>query len=365
MGKSRKRTKLSHTTGYPYKTARPSSDKGAVHFHEHASFAASPLFTQQGRMVQSSADELKRLAFVRNYSGFCLSKGYSLASSVYSTSRAYTPARLNSSMQAMEDVISEYSSPMIMAVQDQSKRALYQIDHQVDGAILMAHHLLFAKQTSKSDHQMVELQEARSTYLASIQEGVTFLKEHGLVETARHAADVMMGRIEPQRLPNYLEEEAEDLAQKIGDAWNKVASIPPVAKLVATAQPPVQYTCGKYREAHDAIVSSAAYNRALDIADGVVKRVQVSTLCPSNPMFVSHMCDTCALLDSVTCPDQSLGKSARLLKLLTASAGHICIPGGGKQAVPCCEPTGRACSGQADPLSCLHRCQAPLHPACG
>ena len=34
-------------------------------------------------------------------------------------------------------------------------------------------------------------------------------------------------RIEPQRLPNYLEEEVEDLAQKIGDAWNKVASIPP------------------------------------------------------------------------------------------------------------------------------------------
>ena len=39
MGKSRKRTKLSHTTGYPYKTARPSSEKGAVQFHEHASFA--------------------------------------------------------------------------------------------------------------------------------------------------------------------------------------------------------------------------------------------------------------------------------------------------------------------------------------
>ena len=62
-----------------------------------------------------------------------------------------------------------------------------------------------------------------------------------------------------------------------------------VAKVVATAQPPVQYTCGKYREAHDAIVSSAAYNRALDIAEGVVKRVQVSTPCPSKPMFVPHM----------------------------------------------------------------------------
>ena len=51
-----------------------------------------------------------------------------------------------------------------------------------------------------------------------------------------------------------------------------------VAKVVATAQPPVAFTCNKYREAHSAVVGSAAYNRALDIADGVVKRVQVSEL---------------------------------------------------------------------------------------
>ena len=49
-----------------------------------------------------------------------------------------------------------------------------------------------------------------------------------------------------------------------------------VAKVVATAQPPVEYTRSKYREAHSAVVGSAAYNRALDIADGMVKRVQVS-----------------------------------------------------------------------------------------
>lgn len=59
---------------------------------------------------------------------------------------------------------------------------------------MMAHHLLFAKQASASKQQMVELQEARSNYLESIQEGVTFLREHGLVESARHAADMMLGR---------------------------------------------------------------------------------------------------------------------------------------------------------------------------
>lgn len=49
-----------------------------------------------------------------------------------------------------------------------------------------------------------------------------------------------------------------------------------VAKVVSTAQPPVEYTRNKYREAHEAIVSSPVYNRALDIADDLVRRVQVS-----------------------------------------------------------------------------------------
>ena len=67
-------------------------------------------------------------------------------------------------------------------------------DFQVDDAIVMARHLLFAKQTAQSSQQLVELHEARSNYLQGLQDGVAFLKEHGLVETARHAADVMLGR---------------------------------------------------------------------------------------------------------------------------------------------------------------------------
>ena len=39
MGKSRKRSKLSHTTGYPYKSVKSPSDRGTGHAHEHASFA--------------------------------------------------------------------------------------------------------------------------------------------------------------------------------------------------------------------------------------------------------------------------------------------------------------------------------------
>ena len=48
-----------------------------------------------------------------------------------------------------------------------------------------------------------------------------------------------------------------------------------VAKVVASTQPSIDYTCEKYQEAHSAIINSAAYNCALDLADGVVKRLQV------------------------------------------------------------------------------------------
>lgn len=183
--------------------------------------AASPLFSaQQGRLARSNDEDLKRLGFVQSYSDFCLSKSYSMASSVYNTSLAYTPARLNSSVRAMEGTISDYTVPIAIAVQNSSWRALHQLDHQVrlqhsclrlpivlashcktvdvciqvDGAIVTAHHLFFAKQTPQAHQQLVELHDARSKYLQSLQEGMAFLKEHGLVETARYATDVVLGR---------------------------------------------------------------------------------------------------------------------------------------------------------------------------
>ena len=156
MGKSRKRSKLSHTTGYPYKSVKSPSDRGIGHPHEHASFAgnltsnslrvafcncsckvsttlfdyaASPLFISPGQLA--SDGDLKRLAFLRNYSGYCVNKGYSLASSVYMTGRSLAPARLDSGLKTVEQTISGYSMPLVMAVQDQSMKALSQLDHQV------------------------------------------------------------------------------------------------------------------------------------------------------------------------------------------------------------------------------------------
>lgn len=92
---------------------------------------ASPLFANCGQLTCASDGDLKRLAFVRNYGGYCMTKGYSLASSVYMTGRALTPARLDSGLRNVEETISGYSMPLVVAVQDQSLKALSQLDQQV------------------------------------------------------------------------------------------------------------------------------------------------------------------------------------------------------------------------------------------
>ena len=93
--------------------------------------AASPLFISQGQLACASDGDLKRLAFLRNYSGYCVNKGYSLASSVYMTGRSLAPARLDSGLKTVEQTITGYSMPLVTAVQDQSLKALSQLDQQV------------------------------------------------------------------------------------------------------------------------------------------------------------------------------------------------------------------------------------------
>ena len=45
--------------------------------------------------------------------------------------------------------------------------------------------------------------------------------------------------------------------------------------MIETAQPSIDYTQRKYGDAHDAVVASATYNRALEAAAEVLQRLQV------------------------------------------------------------------------------------------
>lgn len=57
----------------------------------------------------------------------------------------------------------------------------------------MARHLLTSKQMSHSQ-QLAKVDEPHTDYSETVQDSVLFLKEHGLAESARHVADLMVGR---------------------------------------------------------------------------------------------------------------------------------------------------------------------------
>lgn len=57
-----------------------------------------------------------------------------------------------------------------------------------------------------------------------------------------------------------------------------MSSILAVNRLLEKAQPSVEYTQRKYTDAHDAIVSSALYNRAVETAAEMLQRVTETSL---------------------------------------------------------------------------------------
>ena len=56
-----------------------------------------------------SAYSLKRLGFVRDYSGYYWSKSSGLASQLYNGSKQYAPASLQPHIKTVEDKVSVYS----------------------------------------------------------------------------------------------------------------------------------------------------------------------------------------------------------------------------------------------------------------
>jgi hypothetical protein len=70
---------------------------------------------------------LKKLAFVPEYG----SKGYSMATNVYSTTKEKLPASLKAKVDQIEETVTEVSAPYITKAQDKGTEILKIVDNQV------------------------------------------------------------------------------------------------------------------------------------------------------------------------------------------------------------------------------------------
>ena len=79
----------------------------------------------------TSSYSLKRLGFVRDYSGYYWSKSSGLASNAYNSGKQYAPASFQPRIKAVEDKVSEYSHPAFVTLQDKSDSVLHVLDSKV------------------------------------------------------------------------------------------------------------------------------------------------------------------------------------------------------------------------------------------
>ena len=214
-----------------------------------------------------SKGHLKRLEFVRSYSGAALSK----AGDVGTTLKQYLPASVKPHVEKAMDQAKSSASPMVAKTQDWGEQFLTVVDSkvrgcrhaagfwceqqaapgpaavpdwgpghqpkglpheranaetgrcpraQVDGMIVTGHRIYSSgaeelksqveRQKQFHEKNMEHYSKAREAYLKKIEETVDFLKKEGLSGTAKVAADKVMARVEDaKKLPGYVSSNAK------------------------------------------------------------------------------------------------------------------------------------------------------------
>jgi hypothetical protein len=249
---------------------------------------------QAGKAAQKAdptQQSLQRLDFLKSYTEFAVNKSSDIAGSVYATSRSFTPSFLEPQVQAVEgkakEVASNYGAPIVNAVQDKSSQVLGVVDKQVDGVVKRAEEFYSNNSTflsnavkNQSDYHAKNLQhfkDARDAYLKQAKDAVNFLKKEGVSGTAKAAVDSLLATVEQAKgVPNYLNEQANFLLEKVSVAWEKLSSVPAVQKTLDAVSPAVEQAKKKYIEAHDLVVTAPVYNKAVDTGADVLTKVQTT-----------------------------------------------------------------------------------------
>lgn len=271
----------------------------------------SSLESWQLSPVQVNDTQLKRLGFILSYADYYFNLGFGLAATVYSTGRAFVPRPLDGMAGSLENSITNISMPVISAVQGQSGRVLNALDAKVDGVINAASGLYSSNANAlnsalqSGERSLEACTAAKDAYLLRIEDALQLLRTRGLTGAAGLAADKVVATVGSVKdIPPYLEAEVKALMLKVGESWGKLAALPPVNMLVATAQPSIDYAWTKYLDAHEAIVTAPSYNKAVDMGAEQLSKVAdsavVKTLYPAISPYADPALDAITQSDTYT-----------------------------------------------------------------
>lgn len=244
MGKSWKNRQHA-STGYPYSHMRTShvhivrpkvrsEDGNSFFFGLFMDSAGVPGQSKDLSLADTRAvADLKRLAFIPSYSAYYSRK----VASLYSKSRSRLPSALQPGLEAMETRMSAVGAPVVHAVQLRSEHLLSSLDRKVDEVCLAAQSWLWTKPGK-----------------------------------ARH----------PQ---------GDTLVLRFNDGVPALGASPTLEKLFERAQPSLDFAAAKYMGAHDTVVSSEAYSKALQSAHAFLAQLQTFALFRSLYATISPLAD--------------------------------------------------------------------------
>lgn len=268
---------------------------------------------------------LKKLSFVPEN----ITKGYTIASNVYTTAKSYVPAPLQTHLSRVEETVTAVSAPYISKAQDKGTELLKAVDERVraprgpaprwllarrilDGPAAAARWLQaparpfeltsppsppapqvesavqgagqvyqsntaylssqLEKQKAFHHSNMESYKAAREQYLKRVEDSVEFVRANGVTGAAKRAADEVAAAVgEARKLPGLV-------LQRVHDAFDRLAALEPVHKALATARPAVDAAYQRYDSLHAAVVRSPSYRRAYDLGTSAVARAQETSV---------------------------------------------------------------------------------------
>lgn len=209
-----------------------------------------------------------------------------LASNTYTSLKERLPETVKPRVLAVEESVAGAAAPYVHRAQDAGAKILSAADERVDAALTSANRVYadnsaylqqqLSKQKEFHSSNLETYRQARESYLKKVEDAVEFLKQKGLVGTARAAADEVLTRVSEAK--NTVLAAPGALIGKVQHAVDKLLELGPVHSAVEAAKPSLEAAQSQYLRLHDSVVASQQYKQAYTLAWDVVARAQQTAL---------------------------------------------------------------------------------------
>ena len=191
-------------------------------------------------------------------------QGANYANSWYTWARAKMPEGV---VAEVETKVAELATPVLKtvpqvlsAVDDRVDRAMSTAESAVEKAKGQASVYVDPHRYFSAD-QLTTFKQARETYLARVEEAVTFVKKEGVQGAAAVTAELLTKLVADAR-----NVDTNAIVTVVSDVWGKFAAMPAVEQALAGLAPRVEGARAKYAEVHDKLVTDKRYAAALQQA---------------------------------------------------------------------------------------------------